>query len=394
MELSIPAQGDETKPAWAFCEGSVCAVHTATKTKKRTRREDAWLVPDGDGTLLVWGIDDPEALDARLESWRAFSPPADATDGTLRGSVDPDLLLKNWKPQNERSKELVERVTSLTGAVEFSMQSDDQKVDLTLKLLKNPGEPKFVASLGEARAPIPFTAGLLDDEVVGAIRISADPSRLWKLGRSVLSAPRRGELDEFLATLKEEAALDLEKVVVENMQGHILLVIYDIVGEPKTPADWLSLGATNEAVLIPLTQRRPVRRAFDAWTQLSKGRLHVRSADAERLQWAWIEEGELRWTAILGDDWLLFVDSQVSLDRARRWMAKPAELRSVLADRNVDELLNGTSRSGVYVDLARLRPMFGDQLDEIFPGLKTVTLVDYASDGGETIEVRATFGEP
>ena len=72
------------------------------------------------------------------------------------------------------------------------------------------------------------------------------------------------------------------------------------------------------SVYKALADRKPLRRLFDAWTQLSRGKLHVQRATGETLEWAWIDDGELRWTVVLG---VVVVVGDVELIEKREQLA-------------------------------------------------------------------------
>lgn len=367
---------DPNKPVTAFCDPTACAL----RVQGRWTAPDATLevVEDDPYRVLVWGVWEPDTLDRLLSRWRdpaKTHAPTLSTD--VSGRVDLRAALQGWDLTRPRARALVRRATEQSTAIEFSATVGDGALEVTLDVQDDPGEPRFVDELGEPRADLPRVAGLVDAGVLAVVRLSADPNMLWALGRSLLSAEQRGELDALGDTLRAEASVDLQSAILDNVTGHVVVVSYGLDGEPPTGiTDWVTLKATRDAVLVPIADPTPVRRLFDAWTQLSKGRLHVQEARGERLQWAWVEDGELRWSALVGRDYVLFVDSSVALRHASRWQNQPEPLSRSLRDRGVDTLLEARSRSGLYLDLAALRAVSEGGLASWFPTIDAVTLIE------------------
>lgn len=381
-------RGDEDQPAWFACAPDVCLLRRAA-TADLKQRDDRWNVPDGDGSLVVWGAPDKEALRAAMTHWATGVAPS----AGWTGFIEPRTVLERWKPTNPRAKELVERATFQAGRIDFTMKTRETTLDAQLRMQPVPGEPVFVDDLGAPRGDAPSVAGLTDAGMLGMVRLSADPHKIWALLRSVLAADQRQALDDLLDALASQAALDVEKQVIDGLSGHVFVIAYGL-SDLKNPtlADWLTLGATSEAVLIGVRDRTAIRRALDAWTQLSEGRLQVQSTGPDKQEWAWFEDDEIRWTAMLGRDYVLVVDSSVALDHARSWEHTPVALADVLKSRGVDELLEGPRRSGIYVDVAALRTIVGDAVDDVIPGLQAIRASARPdADGREVVDVRLTL---
>jgi hypothetical protein len=380
--LPVKDAGDEAKPAWFACEAELCVLRRAASVKD-AHKDGVWHVADGDGSLVVWGAKDRDALDAALSRWRtgAPAPPVPPSYGWT-GFFEPRPLLATWKPSKPRARELVERATFQAGRIDFQVKTAKAAIDAELSMRPVSGEPSFVSDLGDPTGDSPDVAGLTTSDMLGMARLSADPARLWTLLRSLLSAEHRGELDEFVAKLDGEAALSVDAVLAA-LSGHVYVVAYATApGSAHTPIDWLTLDATQEALLIGVRDRQTVRRALDAWTQLSKHRLRVHET-RQVLQWAWFEGEQLRWTAELGADYLLIMDGPAALDAAQRWKTTPSPLAKVLVERGVDSLLQG-NRSGVYVDLTAVR----EHLGGVLPRVESIAVSAENSPDGELVGVR------
>jgi hypothetical protein len=375
---------DPSGPALFFCDAAACAFRPGGTWMLGDGElpakigDETWVVADRTNRVLVWGPGDEDALQTVVARWRspeATRPPSSGAD--VAGMVNPAPLLERWELTSPRARTLVERATRQTKQIDFSAEVGDDAIDLTLDVVGEPGEPRFVDELGVPREKLRRVAGLVDSGVLGVVRLSADPERLWALGRSLLSADQRSQLDELLETLHTEAALDLQTALLDNVTGHIVVVAYGVDGDgSKSAAQWATLGGTREAVLIPIADPLPIRRLMDAWTQLSQGKLHVQETAGDHLQWAWLEEGELLWSVIVAEDYVVFVDSSVALEHAEQWETRPAPLSESLVKRGVDDLLDDAPRSGAYLDLAALRAIFGDRFGGWFPTVDAVTLVE------------------
>lgn len=357
--LPAAAADDEAQPAWLACEPSVCVLRRGTPVEAVSRSAGQVTAPDADGSLVIWGLAEDDDLDARLARWRTGAP----APAGWSGFVTPDAALARWKPSNPHAKELLAGATAQAGRIEFTARATAQGTDVELRMTPRAGEEALVGSLGHPTADPPDVTGLLVDEMLGLVRLSADPHELWALVRTVATAEQRAALDELVATLRGEGALDIERQILDTLTGHIFIALYErsALAEPALN-DWLLLRATHEAVVLPIRERTPIRRALGAWTQLSRGRLQALTTAAQSEEqhdeWGYFDDGELRFSVVLGANFVAFVDSTVALDRARSWSTTvpvPAELTR----RGIGALLEGRDRYGLYADAALLEAWFG-----------------------------------
>lgn len=391
-DLPVESGEDAGEPAWIFCQDELCAMHRGRDLEELERDGNVWRVPDASGSIDIWGSGDRSVIEAALNRWRstgteAADPPANG----LRGWVDPDPTLRRWQPKQPRSKELIERVVHQSGRIAFDLTTEDDRVRIALRMKPTPGEPRFIDSLGAASGTLPRVGGLIDRGILGAVRLSADPSQLWTLLRSTFTADQRAQIDAFLGELSAKAGIHLPELVIDAVDGHILLVLYGLSDRKvEGLSDWMRLRATREAVFIPIRQRDTIRRALDAGTQMSGGDLRVQRATGERLEWAWLVDGELSWTVVLGQDYLVFLDSSVSLEHFRTWRTTRPELPDSLVRRGVDDLVAPENRSGIYVDLGAVRSMVGEPVAGIAPDFQAATIVAREQDGQEVIDITLT----
>mgnify|MGYP006196497609 CR=1 FL=1 len=206
------------------------------------------------------------------------------------------------------------------------------------------------------------------------------------LVHSTFSAQRRGAIDGFVAGLRTAYGLDLQRDVLDHITGHFAVVAY-AASPDKTPSQWLTGAATEEAVFISLADAAPIGRFLDAATQLTRGTLRVQRVDGARTQWAWIADDVVRWTFILGPDYLLVVDGPSSLEHARRFQSEPS-VPLPHDERGLDDLLSGNARSGFYLTRAALRALPGGTA--LFDDFDWVTIV--ADEAGAEELVRIDIG--
>lgn len=391
--LQITDAGDDDKPAWLACDrASICMLRRAGTTK-RVNTDGTWLTPDGDGSLVVWGVDDEVELDAALRRWRGGKQPA-TKSGAWTGFIEPGAFLAQWKPKTQRAKELVERVTFQAGRIDYVVTIESPTVlDAELRMTPRPGEPVFVGDLGRPSADLTDLSGLADPEMLGAVRIAADPAKLWDLLRSVMGAEQRGGLDEMVAMLADEASLDVPAELFASLDGHIALFAYEFPTTPIEVKGLLELDATTETIVVGVKDRQRLRELLDAWTQLSAGRLQVQ-VSGETPTWAWLEDGELRWTAMLGEKHLLIADSDTAIERTKRWRDEPGlPLADKLADRGANGLFEGRDRSGAYLDLTKFKDAMPEHAAS-FPPIASITVTAEPHEKGEFIRVRLTTSVP
>ena len=383
LEDVAPAS-DTEQPAWVACERELCVLRRAAPAE-RAKVGATWHIPDGEGSVIIWGATDEPAVDAALARWRdaaALVPPT----GGWAGFIEPGPILERWNPSSARARELVERVTFEAGRIDFTMATKDGVVDAELRMLPRPGEPIFVGGLGAARVDLPAMDGLTDAGMLGIVRLSADPTQVFDLLRSTLAAPQRAEVDELLVELETRFALDVKSQVLGTLSGHALIFAYGMPGEPAPKiTELLSLRATSEVIVLPVTDREPMRRALDAWTQLSGGQLQVQSTGPTETEWAWFVDGEVEWTALLGASALVIADGSGPLTRAQQWMRaeEPAALPAVLETRGVDALLKERDRSGLYIDLTQIRDAIPD-----LPAFESLTITVEPDGDRELIRAR------
>ena len=120
------------------------------------------------------------------------------------------------------------------------------------------------------------------------------------------------------------------------------------------------MKTTRDAVLLPIKERKPVEDLLNSLTQVSRGNLQ-RQVIRHMIQYAWIEDGELKWALILGDDHVLLVDSAVAFDHANRWERSPQSPGGLLEGRGVEDMLSGREGGGFYVELGALRGIFEEK---------------------------------
>ncbi|TXD36101.1 hypothetical protein FRC98_13325 [Lujinxingia vulgaris] len=241
-----------------------------------------------------------------------------------------------------------------------------RKVELEVGTPGVSGVATSIEDLGEAAGDIPPVGGLVRPGVLGAVRISASPERFVEFVRGTLSAEDRQRLDQWIEELNEELRVDVMGDVVGQLTGQALVVIYGLESSffeqegIAALATLVRLKSTRDAVLLPIKERRPVEDMLNSLTQVSRGKLQ-RQVIRHMIQYAWIEDGELKWALILGDDHVLLVDSAVAFDHANRWERSPQTEGGLMEGRELEGMLAGRSGGGIYVELGALRGIFEEK---------------------------------
>ena len=311
----------------------------------------------GDGLPSAWLPDERSFVD-RLRYRDLLVRGLESRDPA--GVVRPAPWLSNIETSGQ-STVLLQRIISQLGPVAFSTELGDEGRTLEMEVLTpgEPGAPRVVEDLGEAGGQLPPVGGLIEPGILGVARVSVDPASLYQLVVSGLPAERRTELDGFWERLNEELQIDARANVLENVQGHAVVAVYGIKTETLEQAGehWfnsiIQLAATREAVLLPIKDREKMGRVLDALTTVTKGRLQ-RQAVGDTIQYAFFEDGELKWAFILGDNHVLYVDSAVAFDQAMQYERSAHPLGDSMAETGVSALLGPEQISGVYLDTASL----------------------------------------
>ncbi|MBA2664810.1 MAG: hypothetical protein H0U74_21155 [Bradymonadaceae bacterium] len=276
----------------------------------------------------------------------------------FHGAVEPGPWLLQMRSGGGHARLLLERLAHQMGRVHFVArhEPDARKLQLHLRTYGNPGEPVVVADLGQPKGEMPMVGGLIKPGVLGVVRVSGAPEQFFELVRSALPATQRAELDQMFRDMAAELKIDVKKDLVDNLKGHVIVVLYGIENRVLTPdnprlvADIFQLKATREAVLLPIHERAAMERTLDVMTQLSRGNLR-RQAIRDSIQYAWLPDGALEWALILNDDYLIFVDSAVAVDHAIAYERSPHPRGPAVSELGIEALFENTNRSGFYLDV-------------------------------------------
>lgn len=299
--------------------------------------------------------------------------------GVLRGQA----LLARLGGQG-RAAFLRDMVAEQVGEIFWAIQFDDD-AKMTLDLL-TPGQPEVpvaVADLGEARGDLPDLGGLARPGVPAILRFSADPERLVALLRSTLSVDDRNRFDESLQLLREDLRIDVEADVIDNLTGQVAVVIYGLEDRffelegMELIAGLTRLDLTREAVLLPFEDRERMEAILNAWTQMSRGNLR-RQVIRHTIQYAWFDDGVLKWAVILTDEHLLILDSGVAFGYASSWERSPQPFSGVFEDRGVGTMLEARRGLAAYLDLTTLRSILREgessEMADLLDGLDAIRI--------------------
>ena len=267
---------------------------------------------------------------------------------------------------------LYDRVARHSGPVGLGVRWEDgsRTLKVDMKGTGNPGEPSPIENLGRASGELPALGGLIEPGVLGVLRLSVDPQKTYQLLRSALPAEQRRRIDAFWKQLEAEVQLSGPKELFELWTGHAVIVGFGVDAEALRASGAelvrrvLSMEATREVILLPIRHRNRLERTLDIVTQLSQGQLS-RQKVRDAVQYAWFEEGVLRWAMILADDHAILVDSATALDRAKAYERRGRPLGEEAETMGIEPLLAQPTTSGLYLDAATLSNLLtANGLDE------------------------------
>ncbi len=278
----------------------------------------------------------------------------------VAGVIRPAAWLAD-KQAKGHAEVLWRRLLAQVGPVGFALNSVslDKSVHLRVLTPGNPRAPAMITSLGRAQGDLPPLGGLIEPGVIGVARLSVDPKQLYALFESTLPASQRTELDKFWKDLNDKLSINARRDVLENLRGHAVVVAYGLDRKALEKADlpWflqvLELKATREAVLLPIKEREPLVQVLDALTTVSKRKL-TRQAVGHTLQYAWMENGELKWALIVSDEHVIYVDSAVAFEHAVDYERGAGPMGEKLDKLGITRLFDKKDAAGVYLDAASL----------------------------------------
>ena len=268
-----------------------------------------------------------------------------------------------WLPKSQgegQAQVIWQRMVAQMGPLAASAGYDPMRGEIELNIVSQTDvtQPAFVTSMGVARGELPVVGGLVDAGVLGVLRLSASPQNFYALVRSLMPASDRKDLDLWLKDVSKVLNLDVMSDLVTNLKGHAVIVVYGFDPAAFSPtnknmmADFFSLDATREAVLLPIESGERLRNVLDAVTTLSDGKLN-RQTVGDTVQYAWIEEGNLNWAIIVAADYAIVVDSTAAFDHAVIYARSARPLPKGMKDLGLDQLFDG-NRSSLYMDSGAL----------------------------------------
>jgi hypothetical protein len=362
--------------------------------------------------LLITPADDanPEAAPRALRRWRALSDeqrwdasPTHRTTLTQLGhhplvaTLQLSALFQDLPAPSEHATLLLERLQHRSGTLALALGAPSRhEIPFFLLHHEDQREPSTLDSLGLAPEPLIPPEGILDHDTPLILHLAFEPTRLWDLWRSTLAPPDRAQLDELLLSLQEDFMIDLERSLIHNIQGHVLLIVPTLATslDAMTPLERLqalfTLRGTHELIVIPLDDGERLTQAFDVFTQLSRGALR-RSSSGGQIYYALFQEGELAWTFMIHDDDLLIADSSTSFDLAKRLL--PQRKRRKKRDpevltpeaqptpEHILDALDSTSGLGLILHTEPLRALWPDAPKWLY-SVHTITL--HTSPGQDT----------
>lgn len=281
--------------------------------------------------------------------------------------VRPSAWLRRLRATNQRSEELRDRIAAESGLLGVAAQynKDANLVRLRVLVTEDRGQPAVIRSLGEARGALPSLGELVVPGVLAVWRLSANPRTFFELVQSATPPERRASVKRVMEQVRAEFALDLEDMVLDNLRGHAVAVVYGFEPEwfarqpEEMMRDALFFDATREAIFLPIEDRKKMALLLDAMTQMTDSKLSRQRVEPVT-QYAWLEDGELCWALILHEEYMVLVDSAPAFERAMRYVRNPAPLAPALEKLGLGRLFEDTLSAGAYVDLGGMRTLFRD----------------------------------
>jgi hypothetical protein len=231
-------------------------------------------------------------------------------------------------------------------------------ISITLLHREDSREPAALDALGQAAEPLSPPSAILDAQTPVAVHMAFDPSALWALWRSTMPPEERKQVDDLVESLREDFMLDLERALIHNIQGHVLITLCGLqpgtleLGPLELVRQLVTLQATQELIVIPLHDGRKLTQAFDIFTTLSRGALR-RQTSGKQVQYALFDEGALSWVFMVRQDDLLIADSASAFALARAY----AIPESTPAPPWMVEALSTTEGLGVAAQIEPLRQL-------------------------------------
>lgn len=339
----------------------------------------AWLSWDRRRLLFATRVaqTDLNSRDTSLPlSWRGEAPTANFIEsaghrklfqelsphGNIVGVARPAAWMADIEAQGH-AQLLLKRMISQIGPIGAAVSAPDWQEAIELRVLTpgNPRAPAVVADLGRAEGELSTPEGLFAPGVLALGRMSIDPRQLYTLLVSVLPADEREQLQIYWDELDRELRIDALGDVLDNLSGHAVFVAYGLEIDDEDSLKehapgWrllstLTLQNTREALLFKLKAREPMETTLDALTAITKGKLSRQRA-GDTLQYAWLEDGALKWALLLGDDYLIYVDSAVAFEHARAFERGERSMPDELSALGVERLFEPQYSAGFYADSA------------------------------------------
>lgn len=357
-----------------------------------------------------------EKVDKHLQKWMNLSGQSVwASQPWTRDFQVPGIdrpVVGGIKPRHWLARESSEghaallwlRLRNQLGPIAFAAHFDKptQTFTLDVQSTSDPREPAFVRDLQGASGDLPAAGALVVPGVLAVARLSVNPRKFYELVRSTFPAEQRLELDRLVHELDEQLAINIMDDLLDNLYGHIVVVVYGfdarIFKEQDSGllANILFLKGTREAVYIPVKSRQRIEDLLNAWTQISKGKLN-RQVVQQTIQYAWFEDGNLTWALLLGPDHVILVDSTAAFDRAMAFQRSAPSVKA--ADERVMPLLEGRDLSGFFVDTRALANLMGteplDSFQRVLEPLKSVRVISETMDNSVSrMTIRVDLDDP
>lgn len=251
-----------------------------------------------------------------------------------------------------------------------------------LRVSTKAGEAVLLRALEPSKSTLPkHLGGLLSEQTLGVMHAAVEPRSLLDMWRNALDMSQQDEFDKYLNYIKKDFLLDVDAALLDNLTGHLLLVIYGVQpGQEVDPsgASLFGLNATHEVLFAPIKDRFVLEQFFNALTQLSRGKLRRQRQD-EVIQYVWIEEGELLGAVLLGDEAMAIVDSAVSVTHAMAQLTDPKPLTAAQSAR-YGAMLSTHQGFGFWMNPTAFSTRFTSDMSDMLNGMTHLSLTSYEQD--------------
>ncbi len=243
-----------------------------------------------------------------------------------------------------------------------------------LLLGSDPKAPILTSALNPSEHPFPDHLGaLLSHQTRGVIHLAANTPNLFEFLKKSVNFEQQKQFNKYLTYLKDELLLDVEGALVQNIQGHFFVILYEDPNTNKSERtlDLLGLDHTHEAIYIPIQDSFALEQLLNGITQISHNSWRRQQVD-DVIQYVWVEDKTPIGALLLGENALMWVDSSHAAERAMDHFTSPKTLSKEQLQR-FSSLKKSRHGFSVWLDPSILE-------SELLQGIDELTLSSYQTE--------------